>query len=331
MSLYSKKKEVEVVENVVFNWLYKKISILPIIIWSAIFLILTYYLYFYGVKLQDYLPMAIGYLGIMGITGLIYPKLVSMPNRKIVFILFFSLVLIAIKFKSYLEEHPQASPSAQNNDEPVDLAAEAEKLRLGSVERENEKLRLEKLQLESIERERKKQLKIVMIPFDFKGVKLGQSVEECKQIFQLGDEITTNNSGLLGRKMYGCKGENTCEEIKGLTIANQVPHDAAFMFLDGLIGLAIGFNPDYFDTVRDAFKQKYGDPTEAHKTTLSNRLIRVESDYEHLVWTNDDGSTLEIANYIMEGKRYRPEGLFIIHRKHEPQLNFKPVDDSKDI
>ena len=188
-----------------------------------------------------------------------------------------------------------------------------------------------KLSAESLEGEKAKTPNIVNVPFEFKGVKLGQTVKEYKQVFKGLTDISNDKY-----EIYACIDSNPnykCDKIKGLTIANQVPTFANFQFLEKkLILIAIDFNPDYFDTVRDAFKQKYGDPTKADETTLSNKLTGVESKYEHLVWTNDNGDKLEITNNEKKGSSYSPKGTLVISTNLMGGLNSDSSDDDgKDI
>ena len=189
----------------------------------------------------------------------------------------------------------------------------------------------EKLGSESLVGDKVVQTNFTNISFDFKGVKLGQTVKEFKQVFKGLADVSDAKS-----EAYACVDSSAyynCDKIKGLTIANQVPRYASFDFLEKkLILITIEFNPDYFDTVRNAFIQKYGDPTKADEATLSNKLTGVESKYEHLVWTNENGDKLEITNNKKEGSTFHPIGKVQISTNIFDELNSDSSDDdAKDI
>jgi len=147
------------------------------------------------------------------------------------------------------------------------------------------------------------------VPFDFKGIKLGQSAKEVKQVFNFGQLYTLEN----GSKFYYCRNSD-CDKIKGLTILDQIPSKASFDFQkNALDSIWIDFSENYFDEVRDALKQKYGEPTTAAEFPLSNKLTGVKSKLEHLLWNNVDGSKMEVINRGHEGSTYFPKGTLWIY------------------
>ncbi len=83
-------------------------------------------------------------------------------------------------------------------------------------------------------------------PTEFKGIKLGSSLQEFRAKFPQAKCIP---SGICG--------------IRDSSIAN-VPARAGFTFESGrLVMIVLNFNKSSFDTVAKALKTKYGSPTQA--------------------------------------------------------------------
>lgn len=169
----------------------------------------------------------------------------------------------------------------------------------------------------------------VGVAFDFKEVKLGQTIDEVKAKFQgLHYDKNTSESYLM------CSEEHEltkCSKIKNLTIANQVPKSVILIFDDKkLSALILHFDENYFETVQAGLKKKYGEPEISHEQPLNNKLTGVGSKFVGLAWFNLDGDSLSIKNHDENGSSFIPAGTFTMISKAKLDMA-QPTEDSDDI
>jgi hypothetical protein len=166
------------------------------------------------------------------------------------------------------------------------------------------------------------------VTFDFKGVKLGQSVEEVKKIFNWKYAYNTSIEANDYYVICDEKGTITkCENIQGLTIANQIPKEVSFLFENKkLTTLKITFNDSYFDDVSNALSKKYGEPTTEIHVPLSNKFTGAPSEGIVVDWKNVTNDSILITNHEKEGSNYIPQGTFMMFSKPKADAIEAPPD-----
>jgi hypothetical protein len=186
-----------------------------------------------------------------------------------------------------------------NTEKSARLAEEAEKLRAASVERE-----------------KAKQPNIVSIPMDFKGFQLGeQSVNEIRKKFKGLVVFTQDNF-----KIAACtdtSNDHKCSRISNLTLVNEPLSNLSFHFSTknsnklALVGAQL--DSKYFENLRDALIEKYGEPTLTESYPLTNKLTGVESNYFELTWKHVNGDhVLKITNHKQDGSDFTPIVMLIL-------------------
>ena len=177
----------------------------------------------------------------------------------------------------------------------------------------------------------KEEAKLVVkpeIPFDFKGVVLGQTIGEVQAKFK--GMLKTGESGDLSLMCSDdYNSPRPCSKVSNLTIVKQPLKTAFFVFNseNKLRSIILQFSENYYEEVKETLIKKYGEPTSIEKTPLSNKLTGAESVYEHLVWTYDNIVFLDIANREIDGSSYKDLGIMhILSTDGSSSLKEEPAD-----
>ena len=142
----------------------------------------------------------------------------------------------------------------------------------------------------SANKEEVEPIKTVKIPLDFKGVKLGQTPTEVKNIFK-GLQNSFSHEDIF---IFSCyekyKDSNpleSCSNVENLTIASHIPDSALFVFSKKsnlLTAIQINLDEKYFDEVVEAMTKKYGNPQISREEPLTNKLTGAESKNYYSMW-----------------------------------------------
>lgn len=164
---------------------------------------------------------------------------------------------------------------------------------------------------------------IVNVPFDFKGVKIGMSKDEVKNIFPKLIKM---------KSVIGCSEETefTCKDR--LTLINEAPEVASFEFLnEKLDSLTIRYDNKIFKDLFYGLKEKYGEPKELDENKSKDSIEkRVESSTPvGVYWENKYGERIIIASIAGASVRGLSEGLYFLYSKQRVDALENGVESNK--